>query len=209
MKYFIETISMNGNSTLHDNSNIPEIVKNSNINFENVNFKNVIKLLDEYEAHAEILVDMDSLSNFISENSNELNSWSVVLVQKPASAKELKGINWKMEFYNKKNIIEVQDVTGISRKWEESETSKTKTISSFLTGRGVDNSFDIIDESNKEEFIDYIEATRKYRNEKKKPILIIYPVINNDLIFPLYYFILPIINGGKKVQYIVRNNRKQ
>ena len=31
--------------------------------------------------------------------------------------------------------------------------------------------------SHKEEFENYIEATRKYRNEKKKPILIIYPVL--------------------------------
>ena len=187
---------------------IPDIVKNANINLENVNFQHIIKVLDEYEADSEIQVDIDSLSNFISENNKELNSWSVVLVQKPGTAKKLLDINWQMKFYNKNNIIELQDVTGISRKWEEKETSKTKTISSFLTGRGTDNSFDIIDEKNKDEFNDYIEATRKYRNEKKKPILIIYPVMYEDLIFPLYYFILPIINSGKKVQYIVRKNRK-
>jgi hypothetical protein len=63
-------------------------------------------------------------------------------------------------------------------------------------------------ELNQDEFIDYVEATKKYRNEKKKPILIIYPVVKDELIFPLYYFILPIINGGKKVQYIVRKKRK-
>jgi hypothetical protein len=208
MKDFVETIAKNGNSTLYNNINIPEIVKNSNINFENVSFQNIIKVLDEYEADSEIQVDIDSLSNFISENNNELNSWSVVLVQKTGSAKELPGINWKMEFYNKNNIIELQHITGILRKWEEEENSKTKTISSFLTGRGVDNSFDIIDETNQDEFIDYVEATKKYRNEKKKPILIIYPVVKDELIFPLYYFILPIINGGKKVQYIVRKKRK-
>ena len=208
MKNFIEIVSNNGNSTLYDNKKIPDIVKNANINLENVNFQHIIKVLDEYEADSEIQVDIDSLSNFISENNKELNSWSVVLVQKPGTAKKLLDINWQMKFYNKNNIIELQDVTGISRKWEEKETSKTKTISSFLTGRGTDNSFDIIDEKNKDEFNDYIEATRKYRNEKKKPILIIYPVMYEDLIFPLYYFILPIINGGKKVQYIVRKNRK-
>jgi hypothetical protein len=211
MKIFIETILMNEKSTLHNNNSIPDIVKNSNINFNNVYYQNVIKLLDDYEAHPDIQVDMDSLSNFISENNNELNSWSVVLVQKPANAKVLTEINWAMQFYNKKDVLELQEVTGVLRKWEESETSEseTRTISSFLTGRGIDNSFDIIDEQNKDEFIDYIEATRKHRNEKKKPILIIYPAVYLGLIFPLYYFIIPSINGGKKVQYIVRKNRNQ
>jgi hypothetical protein len=202
---------VNEKSTLHNNNSIPDIVKNSNINFTNVYYQNVIKLLDDYEAHPDIQVDMDSLSNFISENNNELKSWSVVLVQKPANAKVLTEINWAMEFYNKKDVLEVQEVTGVLRKWEECETSEseTRTISSFLTGRGIDNSFDIIDEQNKDDFIDYIEATRKYRNEKKKPILIIYPAVYLGLIFPLYYFIIPSINGGNKVQYIVRKNRNQ
>jgi hypothetical protein len=207
LKSFIEIISTNGNSILHDNNNIPDIVKNNNINFENVNFRNIINVLDEYEAHPEIQVDIDSLSNFISENENELNNWSVVLVQKSLSSIELLGINWKMEFYNKNNIIELQSITGLLRKWEEKEETQTKTISSFLTGRGVDNSFDIIDENNKGEFKDYVLATRKYRNQTKKPILVIYPVVYLGLIFPLYYFIIPIINGGKKVKYIVRKKR--
>jgi hypothetical protein len=209
MKTFIETISIHGNSNLHDNNSIPEIVKNNNINLENVNFKNIITLLEEYEAHPEIQVEIDSLSNFISENSNELKSWSVVLVQKPGNPQKLTGINWRMQFYNKINILEVQDVMGVIRKYEKSEPSKTIIISSFLTGRGIDNSFDIVDDHNESEFIDYVEATRKYRNQKKKPILIIYPVINEEIIFPLYYFIIPIINGGKKVQYIVRKNRNK
>ena len=124
--------SNNGNSTLYDNKKIPDIVKNANINLENVNFQHIIKVLDEYEADSEIQVDIDSLSNFILENNKELNSWSVVLVQKPGTAKKLLDINWQMKFYNKNNIIELQDVTGISRKWEEKETSKTKTISSLF-----------------------------------------------------------------------------
>ena len=208
MKSFIESIVQSEKTSLFRNFEIPEIVKNSNINLINVEFQNIVKLLDEYESHPEIQVDIDSLSNFITENNNELNTWSVVLVQKPGASKELNGIDWNMEFYNKNNQLEFQKVTGVSRKWEKSEQSNTIIISSFLTGRGYDNTFDIIDDQNKDEFIDYIEASRRYRNEKKKPILIIYPVVNGDFIFPLYYFIIPIINGGKKVQYIVRKNRK-
>lgn len=208
MKSFIETIVRSEKTSLFNNFNIPVIVKNSNINLTNVEFQNIVKLLDEYESHPDIQVDIDSLSNFITENNNELNTWSVVLVQKPGTSKDLIGIDWNMEFYNKNNQLEFQKVTGVIRKWDESEKSDTRIISSFLTGRGADNSFDIIDDQNKDEFIDYIEASRKYRNEKKKPILIIYPVVNGDFIFPLYYFIIPIINGGRKVQYIVRKNRK-
>jgi hypothetical protein len=207
MKSFIENIIQSERTTLFNNSVIPDIVKNSNINLINVEFQNIVKLLDDYEAHPDIQVDIDSLSNFINENNNELNNWSVVLVQKPGNAKELKGIEWNMKFYNKNNQLEFQEVRGVSRKSEKSENSDTIIISSFLTGRGFDNTFDIIDDQNKEEFNDYIEASRKYRNLKKKPILIIYPVVDEDFIFPLYYFIIPVINGGKKVQYIVRKNR--
>jgi hypothetical protein len=207
MKSFIENITQSERTTLFNNSVIPDIVKNTNINLINVEFQNIVKLLDDYEAHPDIQVDMDSLSNFINENNNELNNWSVVLVQKPGNAKELKGIEWNMKFYNKNNQLEFQEVRGVSRKSEKSENSDTIIISSFLTGRGFDNTFDIIDDQNKDEFNDYIEASRKYRNLKKKPILIIYPVVDGDFIFPLYYFIIPVINGGKKVQYIVRKNR--
>jgi hypothetical protein len=209
LKSFFETISQDGNSILYNNSHIPDIVKNNNINFTNVSHSHIVQLLDEYEAHPDIQVDMDSLSNFISENKSELDSWSVVLVQKPGNAKILKGIDWHMKYYNKSNVLEDQIITGVLRKWEETEKSDTKIISSFLTGRGVDNSFDLIDQNNKDEFIDYVNATRKYRNLKKKPILIIYPVANRELVFPLYYIIIPSIKGGKKVQYIVRKNRRR
>ena len=98
---------------------------------------------------------------------------------------------------------------GLVRKWEELEnTNDTKTISNFLDRNGIDNSFDIIDSNNEKQFIeDYKKANQKYRNQKKIPILIIYPVVYKQMIFPLLYFTLPVINGGKKVNYIVRINR--
>jgi hypothetical protein len=97
---------------------------------------------------------------------------------------------------------------GLTRKWEEDSETSAKTISQFLDRGSQDNSFDIIDKDNEVEFITaHSQAALKYRNKKKKPILIIYPVVYDGLVFPLYYFILPIINDGKKVQYIVRNRR--
>jgi hypothetical protein len=207
---FILTISKHPNSKLFDNSKIPQIVKNNNINYENIEYSYITKLLSEYEAHKSIQVDIDSLTNFINENKKELNRWSVVFVQKFGDPLELPNVNFELEFYNKNNVLQTQKITGLTRKWDEQDDDKsdTRTISQFLDRGSKDNSFDIIDEENKKNFEDnHAQANKEYRNLKKKPILIIYPVLYNGLLFPLFYFIIPAINGGKKVQYIVRNNR--
>lgn len=207
---FILTISKHPNSKLFDNGKIPNIVKNNNINFENIEYSHITKLLSEYEAHKSIQVDIDSLTNFINENKKELKNWSVVFVQKLGDPLELTNINFELEFYNKSNVLQTQKITGLRRKWNETEDDKSdlRTISQFLDRNSKDNSFDIIDEDNKEEFeSNHARATIKYRNLKKKPILIVYPILYKNLIYPLYYVILPSINGGKKVQYIVRTNR--
>jgi len=210
VKDFILTIIRDPKSNLFDNSKIPQIVKNNNINYQNIEYSYITKLLSEYEAHKSIQVDIDSLTNFINENKNELNSWSVVLAQKFGDPLELTNVNFELEFYNKNNVLQTQKITGLRRKWNEldDEKSDLRTISQFLDRGSKDNSFDIIDENNKGEFENnHAQSTIKYRNLKKKPILIVYPVLYNGLLFPLFYFIIPAINGGKKVQYIVRNNR--
>ena len=46
----------------------------------------------------------------------------------------------------------------------------------------------------------------KYRNDKKIPIIIIYLVKGKDFVFPLYYITIPLIVGGQKVRYVIRNN---
>lgn len=212
VKDFILTISKDIKTKLFDNSKIPQIVKNNNINYENIEYSYITKLLSEYEAHKSIQVDIDSLTNFINENKKELNSWSVVLVQKFGDALELPNVNFELEFYNKNNVLQTQKITGLTRKWDEKDDDKsdTRTISQFLDRGSKDNSFDIIDEENKKNFEDnHAQANKEYRNLKKKPILIIYPVLYNGIIFPLFYFIIPSINGGKKVQYLVRNSRNK
>ena len=210
VKEFIELITTRDQVHLYDNNNIPEVVKNNNINFENVIYSDIIKLLSEYEAHIDIGVDIDSLSNFISENCKELNHWSVVLAQKPGNALKLPNVDWLMEFYDKDNKLEKKQISGITRKWEvDVDKPDMRTISQFLDRGSKDNSFDIISGDNALEFEEHhSEAAKKYRNLMKKPILIIYPVIYEKMIFPLFYFILPNIKGGRKVNYIVRKNRK-
>ena len=209
IKSFIESIKNNEETVLYNNIEIPKVIKNNNINFTNVDYEYILNLLDEYEAHKEIQTELNLLSKFIKENNKELNKWTVVLAQKPDNKQILENINWRLDYYNKNNIIENQEVYGLVRKWEELEnTNDTKTISNFLDRNGIDNSFDIIDSNNEKEFIeDYKKANQKYRNQKKIPILIIYPVVYKQMIFPLLYFTLPVINGGKKVNYIVRINR--
>jgi hypothetical protein len=206
---FMKIISQDANSTLYDNNKIPKIVKNTNINYENIGYAKILKLIYEYESHKNIQVDLDSLAKYIEENKSELNSWSVVLIQKLGDPVEIQGLDFEMEFYNKYNVLESQIIKGVRRKWEEDlDNSDTRCISQFLDRGSKDNSFDIIDDSNKHEFENnHSQASKKYRNLKKKPILIIYPVVYGGMIFPLFYFILPIINGGKKVEYIVRQNR--
>jgi hypothetical protein len=210
VKEFIVSISKDSKSNLYDNGKIPQIVKNNNLNFENVNFLNVTKLLAEYEGHKNIQVDLDSLINYIHENKAELNNWSVVLVQKLGESLELPDIDFELEFYDKNNDLKIQKITGVQRKWNEADddSSDLRTISNFLDRGSKDNSFDIIDEMNILEFQDnHAKACIKYRNLKKKPIFIIYPVVYNCIVYPLFYIIIPSIEGGNKVQYLVRSNR--
>ena len=135
-----------------------------------------------------------------------------MLVQKFGEALELPNMNFELEFYNKNNVLQIQKITGLTRKWDEPEDDKSdsRTISQFLDRGSKDNSFDIIDEENKNKFEEnHAQASKTQRNLKKKPILIVYPVLYKNLIYPLYYVILPSIKGGKKVQYIVRTNRNK
>lgn len=209
VKNFFTKISKDSQSILYDNSLIPDIVKNNNINFENVKYEYIISLLTEYEAHKDIHVDLDSLIEYIKKNKNELNNWSVVLAQKPGAAIKLKKINWEMSFYNKNNNLEIQEVTGLRRKWEDHNPT-TKIISQFLDRGSIDNSFDIIDSENMIEFHgDSISKTTiKYRNAKMKPIFIVYPVLlEENFIFPLFYIIIPTIKNGEKVVYLIRKKR--
>ena len=212
VKDFMLSISKDNESILFDNSKIPQVVKNNNINYQNVHFSYVTNLLSSYEAHKSIQVDIDSLICYINENKEELEKWSVVLVQKFGDPIELTSVDFDFDFYNKENVVETQKITGVRRKWEETDDIEQdfRTISQFLDRGSKDNSFDIIDEDNIEEFKkNHGLATKNFRNTKKKPIIITYPVIYKEIIFPLFYIIIPSINGGKKVQYIVRNNRNQ
>jgi len=207
---FMRKIEKDQFTEIHDNKKIPLGVANDNINYTNVNFKHLIDLLNIYEAPEEIQVDIDSLQNFILENRKELENWSVVLVNR--GNREMDGFKWEMKDFDGNN----KQISPVKRKWEDVKSGSTENVlffSQILEGRSRDISFDLIDDDNRGSFI-IGEITnsdaRKYRNEKKKPILVIYPVFNDKdekMLFPLLFFIIPIINGGKKVRYLVRNQR--
>lgn len=208
VKDFIMEISRDENAVLFDMSNehIPGIVKNHNVNYSNVKYSFILDLLDKYEAHKEMKAEIDSLRSFIFENKSEIDLWSVVLVNRINN----KPIDFKADFYDKNYRLVNQNISSVKRLAKPDVKKELLYIESILEGRQKDNIFDIINENNVNEFNgNERKVAQKYRNLHKKPIMLIYPVkdIDNDLLFPLLYFILPVINGGKKVQYIVRNRK--
>lgn len=213
VKDLITTLSKDNNAVLFDMSkeHVPEIVKNHNVNYTNVNYSFILDFIDKYEAQDDIKVDIDSLRNFIFENRSEINFWSVVLVNR-LNNPEIK--NFKASFYDKdyKLVPQPQNISSVKRvAIDKNDKKELLSIKSILEGRQKDNIFDIIDKNNVMEFKgNEKEVAKKYRNLYKKPIMLIYPVedTKRDLLFPLLYFIVPVIKGGKKVQYIVRNIRK-
>ncbi len=202
---------VNSEAILYNNKLIPDPISNNNINFLNVDHKLVVDFLRNQRSHHSISDDLIALIEFIIKNSTELSNWSVVLAQKPNNAKELgDDLSWKMDFYDKNNVLKNSEVKGITRTPEEGSPPDTLVFSKFLD-KDVDNTFDIIDNSNIEDYVSDFESNKAqkrylYRSQKRKPILIIYLVSGKEICFPLYYITIPHIEGGKKVRYIIRNN---
>lgn len=195
---------------LFDNGLIPKSISNNNINYTGVDNKLIVEFLRNQITHNSIIDDITALTEFITKNSNELSNWSVVLAQKPNNSKGLGDLSWSFNFYDSKNILGYNKVSGLIRTPNDDNNQDSLLFSKFLD-KDIDNTFDIIDKSN----IDYYnsdlnvnKANTRYlfRSQKKIPILIIYLVKGDNFCFPLYYITIPHIEGGKKVRYIIRNN---
>jgi hypothetical protein len=196
-------------SLLFNNNLIPPVIKNYNINYLNVSYQLVIEFLKNQISHPELQPDINALSSFINSNSKELTRWSVVLAQKPNNSQDIGDLSWDMDFYGKDNLLSSNRVTGIVRT-PTSEDDETLMFTKFLDS-DIDNTFDIIDENNIKDYVSLADINKSnkrynYRNKKKMPILIIYIVKGKDFVFPLYYITIPLIDGGQKVRYIIRNN---
>ena len=209
VKDLILKIQNDKEAILFNNNTIPSDIKNYNINYLNVSYQLVTEFLQNQISHADIQPDINALINFILANSKELSRWSVVLAQKPNKPEDLGDLSWEMDFYNKHNLLGLNRITGLIRKYT-SKDNETLMFSSFLNS-DVDNTFDIIDEKNIEDYISSTDINQsnkryKYRNDKKIPIIIIYLVKGDDFVFPLYYITIPLIESGQKVRSVIRNN---
>lgn len=209
VKNILSDIEDDQSCQLFDNNNLfqDDDLKNNNINYTNVDYKYVLSLLKGYQCHSKLMSDFENLYTFIEVNKIDAPKWSLVLAQKPNNKKEL-GIDWVMKSYDKGNKKATSNkISGVQRKWESSPKSDdyTKYFSQFLDKKR-DNSFDIIDENNIDDYRNG-KTIQNIRSEKKIPILIIYPVVYEDMSFPLYYFAIP--EGiGEPVDYIVRKTWK-
>jgi hypothetical protein len=213
VRKFMDRVTQSG-AILFNNADIPHSISNNNINFVDVNYKLIVDFLKSQKLHEQISDDIGALIDFITKNSKELSNWSVVLAQKPYKSQELGDeLTWPMNHYDKKNTLVNQNVTGLIRTPNEDMNDvNTLTFSKFLD-KDVDNTFDIINNTNIEDYENEIDTNKSnkrylYRNKAKKPILIIYLVSrvkNVNYSFPLFYITIPYIDGGQKVRYIIRN----
>jgi len=109
-------------------------------------------------------------------------------------------------------LLQNKELNMVKRASEIQDNGKTLYFKSILD-RQNDNVFDIIDRSNIEEYrdkdISQANTAKKYRNKTGKPILLVYLAQTDKSkeieVFPLLYCFIPIVEGAKKVTYIVRN----
>jgi hypothetical protein len=196
-----------------DDSVPHEIRNNKNINYTNVNYSWIIKLLENYEAEKKIKSDIFSLINFIKENKVELEKWSLVLVNRGTKYSEsLKG-----DFYEDQDLKKGMPLKIVSRDKSatlESNNSLNDTIYfRSILDQQKDNIFDIVNEKNYSEYSNpnnnKSDLAKEYRNKSKKPLLLIYPTytsLASDIeVFPLIYCFIPHLEFANKVSYIIRN----
>ena len=199
---------------LTDNSVPKEIKNNRNSNYINVNYKHIIKLLTKYEAHPKIKDDITALVSFIKENKVELEKWSLVLVNRGVS----EGSTLLGDFYEN-GKREVNKPIGIVKRDQSAKSEDYNTIYfKSILDQQKDNIFDIIDNTNYDEFMEakkdnnsirQSDVVKKYRNKSKKPLMLIYPAeskkANEIEVFPLLYCFIPLLDNAQKVTYIIRN----
>ena len=165
--------------------------------------------MNNYEAHDFIKDDIIALINFIKQNMGKLEKWSLVLVNKgKIEVPDLLG-----DFYINQKLQVCKPISPVIRKSKLENYDSTLYFPSILD-RQTDNIFDIIDKNNIDEYNDtdnfrQSDVVKKYRNKSGKPILLVYPTYTEEYkgidIIPLLYCFIPIVDGAKKVTYIVRN----
>ena len=218
VKYLFEAVKNDSEAELFNVSHSPEQIQNNkNSNYINVNYKHITTLLDKYKSHDKIKDDIVALISFIKENKVELEKWSLVLVNRA----DAKGSKLLGDFYENGKRQENEPI-GIVKRDESAQLETTEKDSDTIYFKSIldqqnDNIFDIIDNSNYDEFMKakkdenkrQADVVKKYRNKSKKPLMLIYPAQTQKAkeigVFPLLYCFIPVLDNAQKVTYIIRN----
>ncbi len=222
VKDLFEAVKNDSKAELFDvtDKSVPKEIKNNkNSNYINVNYKHITTLLTKYEAHHKIKDDIVALVSFIKENKDELEEWSLVLVNRGNNEDSI----LVGDFYENNKRQENKPIGIVKRdesaKLEPSEKDFNTIFFKSILDQQKDNIFDIIDKSNYDEFVDakkektkgkkQSDVVKKYRNKSKKPLMLIYPAkskkANEIQVFPLIYCFIPVLDNAQKVTYIIRN----
>jgi hypothetical protein len=188
-------------------SEIDEIKYNTNSNFRNVHYQHIIDVLVSYHPEEKIKMEFDTLLSYIKANCNELDNWSLVIVNKGNDADII--TEFKKCFY--KDGSEISTEFKFIRRDKSAEIEGGSIRFKSILDQQKDNLFDVIDETNIQEYRENkkSEVIKKYRNQHKIPILLVF-LAKTDVaqelgVFPLLYFFVPILENAAKVNYIIRN----
>lgn len=215
VKHLFESVKKDSDTKLFDMANIlvPPKCRNTNTNYTNVNYRYINELLDNYIAHDKLSDDLLALRKFIENNKTKIKNWSLVLVNTNIKSNQIEG--WTSDFYVNKEKQTSKEISSLKRVYDKEEVEKETLYFKSILNQQKDNIFDIIDNSNIEEYnaagaskeLRQSDVAKKFRNKSGKPMLLVYPVSDDDHgLFPLLYFFIPKIEGADKVRYIVRNN---
>ena len=206
---FINELYSTNSRNQFDNSSIKNFSFN-NISFTDINEVLIIDFLNKFKFHPKIQSKFDTFIEYMINNKNQTNGWSVSLVNKKNNPEFNDPKIDVSHFYNNSSKEYLKSVT------RSPDNGTTELHTSIIDGDARDTSFDLISDYDqfKEQIKQNSSTPEKYiqlkRNQLKKPLLLIYPVEDKDektetTRFPLLYIFYPKINDGKQVKYIFRN----
>jgi hypothetical protein len=206
VKLFDGLINNHGKN-LFDNKKIPKDVSASNsknISFTNISSTEIFKFLNKFSFHEEDY-DMNTLREYIYSNSSKVNNWSVSLVNRKKDKEPYR--DWDISKFTKGSG---EEYLNLSKRTPNKEKSNNHTFKfdSILDRATVDTSFDLIDEGNIQKFMDNPTENKiqPLRNEKKIPLLLIYPVKIENHFLALLYIFYPFYNNSKSIKYIFKKS---
>ena len=177
-------------------------VRKENISFTDIPSDYVKTFFDNYEFHGLNQDNVNSFLKFIDETSDLVEGWSISLVNKKGGAKNM------YEPYSLKKFNSKFDNLGFVTRNTYTDVDKGYKIGSTDEGRGINNIFDILDKNNVADFKVYKnDVFARFRNESKRPLMVIYPAQTKNIQHPLVYIHYPRLAGISREIYIMNKNK--